>query len=90
MPRSFFVRQVLFTPPEQRQRWDGKSVIVTGANTGLGLEAARQFVSLGAEKVILAVRSLDKGERAKESIESTTGRSVRKLTPKSPWKTLPM
>ena len=42
--------------------------MVTGANAGLGLEAARHFVRLDAKKVILAVRTLEKGEAAKESI----------------------
>jgi retinol dehydrogenase-12 len=39
------------------------------------LEAARHFVRLGAAKVILAVRSLKKGEDAQKSIEQSTGRS---------------
>jgi NAD(P)-dependent dehydrogenase (short-subunit alcohol dehydrogenase family) len=49
----------------------GKTVIVTGANTGLGYEAALKFVSLHAQKVILAVRSIEKGESAKAKIIST-------------------
>ncbi|TDZ59858.1 Short chain dehydrogenase atnD [Colletotrichum trifolii] len=49
-------------------------VIVTGSNVGLGLEAARHFVRLNAAKVVLAVRSTDKGEAAKTDIELTTGR----------------
>ncbi|KAF2102539.1 NAD(P)-binding protein [Rhizodiscina lignyota] len=51
----------------------GKNVIVTGANTGLGFEAARKFVALDASLVVLGVRSLDKGERAKLLIEQSTG-----------------
>lgn len=44
---------------------------MTGSNVGLGLEAARHFVRLGAEKVILAVRSIEKGEDAKKNIEQS-------------------
>ncbi|KAF2705048.1 NAD(P)-binding protein [Pleomassaria siparia CBS 279.74] len=51
----------------------GKTVIVTGANVGLGKEAARHFVKLGASTVILAVRSIERGETAKADIEKTTG-----------------
>lgn len=46
----------------------------TGANIGLGKEAARHFVQLNAAKVIIACRSVEKGENAKQDIESTTGR----------------
>jgi retinol dehydrogenase-12 len=47
---------------------------VTGANVGLGLEAARHITRLNAEKVILACRTVSKGEAAKASIEESTGR----------------
>lgn len=47
---------------------------MTGANSGLGLEASRHFVRLGAAKVILACRSEDKGEAARKDIERSTGR----------------
>ncbi|RYP71039.1 hypothetical protein DL770_008178 [Monosporascus sp. CRB-9-2] len=49
------------------------TVIITGSNTGLGLEAARRIVHLGASKVILAVRDASKGDSAKRSIEESTG-----------------
>ncbi|KAL2872719.1 uncharacterized protein BJX67DRAFT_376512 [Aspergillus lucknowensis] len=51
----------------------GRTYIVTGANTGLGFEAAKHLVRLGAEKVVLAVRSLPTGETAKAKIEEATG-----------------
>src|ERR1700761_710505 len=47
--------------------------IITGANAGLGLATAKRFVELSAAKVILAVRSLSKGEQAKSDIEQETG-----------------
>ena len=62
------------TPPYPEKLHSGQTVIVTGANVGLGLEAARHFTRLDAEKVILAVRNTEKGEMAKKSIEETTRR----------------
>ena len=49
--------------------------MVTGSNIGLGLEAARWFVKLDAAKVILAVRTIEKGEEAKRDIEASTKRT---------------
>jgi hypothetical protein len=51
-----------------------RTFIVTGANTGLGYECAKHYVRLGAKKVILAVRSPDKGEAARLKIEAETKR----------------
>ncbi|KAK6337309.1 hypothetical protein TWF730_002714 [Orbilia blumenaviensis] len=47
---------------------DGKTVLITGANTGVGLEAARHCVRLNADHLIIAVRSISKGEAAKTDI----------------------
>lgn len=46
----------------------GKTVLVTGANSGLGLEAAIKFASLDAAELILGVRSLERGEQARVEI----------------------
>lgn len=54
----------------------GKVIIVTGANSGIGYEAAKALASKGAE-VVLACRNLEKGQTALDSIrEEVTGASV--------------
>lgn len=45
----------------------GKTVVVTGANSGLGYEAARKFAHHGAS-VVLACRSVERGTEAGERI----------------------
>ncbi len=72
---AFIYSQLFVKPPYPEKDFSGETVIVTGANIGLGLEAARHFVRLNASKVILAVRSAEKGEAAKKDIESTTKRT---------------
>jgi retinol dehydrogenase 12 len=70
---SFFYSQLFVTLPYPNASWTGKTVIVTGANVGLGKEAARHFVRLGASKVILAIRSIEKGDAAKADIVASQG-----------------
>ena len=72
---GFFYSQFFVTPPVPSTDCTGKTIIVTGANVGLGKEAARHYVRLNSEKVILACRSLEKGEAAKQEIEGTTKRT---------------
>lgn len=72
---SFFYRQFFVTPPHPAEDFTGKTIIVTGANVGLGFEAVKHFTRLNASKVVIAVRSLDKGEAAKKEIEFSTKRT---------------
>ncbi|KAF4463029.1 short chain dehydrogenase reductase family oxidoreductase [Fusarium albosuccineum] len=53
----------------------GKTFIVTGVNIGLGFKAAKHLVILGAKRVILGVRSLEKGNAVVEAIAKAIGRS---------------
>ena len=71
---SWIYHQWFTTLPYPNADHSGQTVIVTGSNVGLGLEAARHLTRLNADKVILGVRNVEKGEKAKTSIEDTTQR----------------
>jgi NAD(P)-dependent dehydrogenase (short-subunit alcohol dehydrogenase family) len=64
----FLYQQLFFRLPVPVADFSGQNVIVTGSNIGLGLEAARHIVRLGASKVILAVRNVEKGHAAAKDI----------------------
>lgn len=49
----------------------GRTAVVTGANTGLGLETAAALAAHGA-RVVLAVRNLEKGKQAVDRITTAT------------------
>jgi NAD(P)-dependent dehydrogenase (short-subunit alcohol dehydrogenase family) len=53
----------------------GQTILITGATGGLGLEAAIQFVNLGAKTVIITGRSASKARAAKATIEQRTGKT---------------
>lgn len=46
----------------------GKTVVITGASSGMGLEVTRQLLRLRASTVILAVRNVSKGESCAATI----------------------
>ncbi|ETS85418.1 hypothetical protein PFICI_03443 [Pestalotiopsis fici W106-1] len=62
--------------PYPERSYAGKTIVITGSNTGLGKEAARHYARLGAKKLILVVRNIDKGKDAKEDIETTAAPDV--------------
>jgi len=66
--KAFFYSQLFCTPPYPSHSFANQTVIVTGSNVGLGLEAARHFYRLNCAKLILAVRTISKGQIAKEDI----------------------
>lgn len=60
----FFWAQWHTIPLPAPGHFAGQTIIVTGANVGLGLEAVRHFARLGAARVIVACRSVEKAEAA--------------------------
>lgn len=60
-------------PAEPTQSFAGKTVLITGANAGLGFEASLKFAALKASRLLLGVRSLKKGEEARVKICQRTG-----------------
>lgn len=71
---DFLYTQLFVSLPYPTTDLSGQTIIVTGSNVGLGLEAARHSTRLNADKVILGVRNIEKGEAAKKSIEESTQR----------------
>lgn len=69
----FIYNQLFVHLPVPTASFEGQPVIITGSNVGLGLEAARHVVRLGASKLILACHSTVKGEAAQRDIEESTG-----------------
>lgn len=73
---NFLHEQLFQTPqwaPSSPTQLSGRTVIVTGGNTGLGLETAVMLAGLDSKLLILAVRSLGKGEAAKVEIVKRSG-----------------
>ncbi|KAJ7302935.1 hypothetical protein DFH08DRAFT_57252 [Mycena albidolilacea] len=57
----------------------GKTVLVLGANTGLGFEATKHFATMNPERLILACRSQSRGQAALEKLKAATGYSKAEL-----------
>ena len=54
-----------------------KSILITGANSGLGKESARQLAMIKeTEKIYLACRNISRAQEAKQDLEKSTGRSI--------------
>lgn len=68
---QFFSGQLFQTVPMPTGDLSGRTFIITGGNSGLGLDAAKHLYRLNCSTIILACRSVEKGEQAKKNILET-------------------
>jgi retinol dehydrogenase-12 len=61
---DFIRNQLATTPPVPVADLTGKTVVVTGANVGLGFEAAKHFARMNPAKLVIACRSQSKADAA--------------------------
>ncbi|KAG9231973.1 hypothetical protein BJ875DRAFT_428651 [Amylocarpus encephaloides] len=67
---DFMRVQVFARIPQPTESFSSKTVVVVGANTGIGKESVKHLVRLGSSKIILGCRDTSKGESAKAEIQS--------------------
>ncbi|KAE8352767.1 hypothetical protein BDV28DRAFT_165325 [Aspergillus coremiiformis] len=67
---DFLYTQLFLNIGKPTTSFASKTVIITGASSGLGKEAAKHIVRLGASKVILGCRNISKGNKARLEIET--------------------
>ncbi|TFK39479.1 short-chain dehydrogenase [Crucibulum laeve] len=60
-------------PPVAVADLQGKTVVVLGANAGIGFEAAKHFAKMNPGRIILACRSQARGQEALQCLKSETG-----------------
>jgi len=53
-----------------------RTALVTGASSGLGLEASAQFAERGFDRVIITTRTAEKAKATRSQLETRTGKKV--------------
>lgn len=68
--KSFFTAQFLTkcTPPTQSTNLSGLTAVITGSNSGIGLATARVMLQYHLSHLIMAVRSVNKGEEVADTL----------------------
>lgn len=78
MAGLFRLLRTQFNPPRDPDprtiSFAGKTVLLTGATSGLGYEAAVKFLNLGVDTLIIGCRNLERGYATKTQLETRTQR----------------
>ncbi|KAG6856450.1 hypothetical protein H0H87_004415 [Tephrocybe sp. NHM501043] len=70
---GFLYEQLSKVQPVVNANLTGQTVVVIGANTGLGFEACKHFARMHPYRIIMACRSESKGESAVQKLQQETG-----------------
>ncbi|KAK0457807.1 uncharacterized protein EV420DRAFT_479290 [Desarmillaria tabescens] len=65
--------QMKAMPPVVKVDLSGKTVIIVGANTGLGFQATKHFATMNPGRIVMACRSEERGQAALERLKNETG-----------------
>ncbi|KAJ7069903.1 hypothetical protein C8F01DRAFT_535796 [Mycena amicta] len=76
---TFIKSQRSKRPPVTKVDLSGKTVLVVGANAGLGFEATKHFATMNPGRLVLACRSESKGKDALEKLRTETGCTTAEL-----------
>ncbi|KAF5326302.1 hypothetical protein D9611_000458 [Ephemerocybe angulata] len=76
---TFFSEQWRKIPPVATADLTGQTVVVVGANTGLGFEASKHFARMNPGKLVLACRNEAKGKAALAKLKAETGCNTAEL-----------
>ncbi|KAH7311440.1 short chain dehydrogenase [Stachybotrys elegans] len=63
-------------PPPAETSFAGRTAIITGSNVGIGLETCRVMLRLGLSRLVMAVRTVAKGEAAAEPLRKAHPQAV--------------
>ncbi|OAX35509.1 short-chain dehydrogenase [Rhizopogon vinicolor AM-OR11-026] len=70
---NFYIEQWSTVPPVEVVDLSAETVLVVGANVGIGFEASKHFARMQPARLIMACRSESKGKAAVAEIEQETG-----------------
>ncbi|KAG6856448.1 hypothetical protein H0H87_004413 [Tephrocybe sp. NHM501043] len=69
---GFLREQLSIVKPATKADLSGQTVVVIGANTGLGFQACNHFARMNPSRIIMACRSQAKGEAAVQKLRQET------------------